>query len=34
VGKRMEGKTRSEKEEGKGTDLFMAMGRGPILALR
>jgi len=28
----MEGKPRREKEEGKGTDLIMAMGRGPILA--
>ncbi len=34
MGKRIEGKTRSEKEEGKGTNLFMAMGRGLILALR
>jgi hypothetical protein len=33
VGKSMEGKTRREKEEGKGTDLFMAIGRGPLLAL-
>jgi len=32
LGKGIEGKTRREKEEGKGADLFIAIGRGPILA--
>ncbi len=33
VGKIMEGKTRREKEEGKGTDLFVAMARGTNFGL-